>query len=114
MQVNRFDTYLDALAYLRTVGYGHSYVADNHTIRCVETGRCYAPAELTIVCFHRFEGAKDMGDVSVLYVLETTDGCRGNIIDGYGAYADADLAALLRPVPISASARWGTGLSVSA
>lgn len=58
------------------------------------------------MCFHRFEGDKDLGDVSVLYVMETTNGdSRGVIIDGYGAYADADLAGLLRTIPISVRTR---------
>ncbi|RPD44890.1 phosphoribosylpyrophosphate synthetase [Hymenobacter sediminis] len=113
MQVNRFDTYLDALAYLHAQGYTHSFQADGRSIRCTETGRLYSPLDLLIVCFHRFEGDKDMGDVSVLYVVETTDGAKGTILDGYGAYADADLAVLLRMAPMSARTK-GQGLTVGA
>lgn len=48
MQVNRFDTYLDALNYLRPQGYVHSYQADGPAIRGVEINLCYAPAEMTL------------------------------------------------------------------
>lgn len=111
MQVNRFDSLLDALADLRTKGYHHSYRAENRSIHCLETGRHYSPLELLIVCYHRFEGDKDLGDVSVLYVVEALDGSKGVLIDGYGAYADANLAALIRFMPMSSRTRWA-GLQV--
>ncbi len=59
------------------------------------------PKELTVVSFHRFEGSKELGDVSVLYAVEGANDFKGVIIDGYGPYADAELAYHIRQLEMS-------------
>jgi hypothetical protein len=58
----------------------------------------YAPADVKISNFYRFEGYSDPGENSVLYLLETKDGKKGTLVDAYGAYSDAKLATFLRAV----------------
>ena len=41
-----------------------------------------------MVDFFRFEGQSDPADSAIMYVIETTDGLKGILIDAYGAYAD--------------------------
>jgi hypothetical protein len=50
--------------------------------------KTYQPHEVRIIDFYRFEGESDPADNSIMYVIETTDGVKGILIDAYGAYAD--------------------------
>jgi hypothetical protein len=50
-----------------------------------ESGKVYTSDQVAIVNFYRYEGYSDPNDSSILYLLETTDGVKGKIIDAYGA-----------------------------
>ncbi|MFI5196227.1 MAG: PA2169 family four-helix-bundle protein [Chitinophagales bacterium] len=50
--------------------------------------KTYTPHEVRIIDFFRFEGLSDPADSAILYVIETTDGVKGTLIDAYGTYAD--------------------------
>ena len=60
--------------------------------------RTFTADELTIVEHHRFEGASDPDDMSVLYAIEAKDGTRGTIADAFGPQAHPDLGAFLNNV----------------
>lgn len=55
----------------------------------------FKPGEVRIASFYRFEGVSDPGDNTILYVIETTDGTKGTLVDGYGAYADEYVAKFI-------------------
>ncbi|UOQ66245.1 hypothetical protein [Hymenobacter volaticus] len=63
-----------------------------------ERSKSYAPNEVVIVDFYRFEGESDPDDMSILYALETADGVRGTISSAYGVYADTDTDDFLKQV----------------
>ncbi|MDG3583372.1 MULTISPECIES: phosphoribosylpyrophosphate synthetase [Galbibacter] len=42
---------------------------------------------LDVVNYYRFEGITNPDDSSVLYVIETSSGEKGLLVDAYGAYA---------------------------
>lgn len=42
--------------------------------------------DLEVIKFFRFEGMTDPGDNSILYLIETSDGHKGLLVDAYGAY----------------------------
>ena len=50
--------------------------------------KSYPPQEVKVIDFFRFEGQSDPADNAILYVIETTDGVKGTLIDAYGTYAD--------------------------
>src|SRR4026207_765509 len=52
------------------------------------TERDYGPADVRVRDHRRFEGVSDPGDTSGVYALETVDGVRGTLVDGYNVYAD--------------------------
>jgi hypothetical protein len=58
----------------------------------------FRPGELAIVEHHRFEGASDPEDMSVVYAIESDDGVRGIVVDAFGVYADPALAAFLKGI----------------
>ncbi|AIZ62709.1 hypothetical protein PK28_01650 [Hymenobacter sp. DG25B] len=68
-----------------------------HTIS-EESAKSYAPDEVTIVDFYRFEGESNPDDMSILYALETADGVRGTISSAYGTYGDSDALEFLKQV----------------
>ena len=61
-----------------------------------DSTKSYAPDEIIIVDFYRFEGESDPDDMSILYALETTDGVRGTISSAFGTYGDTDALEFLK------------------
>lgn len=60
--------------------------------------KTFTPGEVKIVNFYRFEGYSDPSDNSILYVIETTDGTKGTLVDAYGAAADEHVGKFIRQV----------------
>ena len=63
-----------------------------------DSNKSYAPDEVTIVDFYRFEGESNPDDMSILYAIEANDGVRGTISSAYGVYADTDTDDFLKQV----------------
>ena len=63
-----------------------------------DSNKSYAPDEVTIVDFYRFEGESNPDDMSVLYAIVATDGVKGTISNAYGTYADANTDDFLKQV----------------
>mgnify|MGYP003651233956 FL=1 len=42
---------------------------------------------LEVIKYYRFEGMSDPDDNTILYVIETTTGEKGLLVDAYGMYA---------------------------
>lgn len=98
--MNQFSTLSEALDAARKDGYTASFKIDGDRLRCLETDRMYGPADMTIVNHHRFEGVSNPDDMSVLYLLECSDGTKGAIVDAYGTYAAAGLDEFIKKVPL--------------
>jgi hypothetical protein len=69
-------------------GYTEQFKAEKQGLFAPSKERYYQPDEVDIINFYRFEGESDPGDSSILYVIETTDGVKGTLIDAYGAEGD--------------------------
>ena len=63
-----------------------------------ESNKSYAPDEVTIVDFYRFEGESNPDDMSILYAIEANNGVKGTISSAYGVYADSDTDDFLKQV----------------
>ena len=71
-------------------GYTHNFMVNqDEELVCQETEESFMPEEVKIVDFFRFEGMSDPEDNSILYVIETSNGLKGTLVDAYGAYSDA-------------------------
>ena len=68
-----------------------------HTLSTVSS-KSYAPDEVTIVDFYRFEGESNPDDMSILYAIAANDGVKGTISSAYGVYADTDTDDFLKKV----------------
>ena len=70
-------------------GYVENFKVTNMGLFAPSLNKCYKPEEVKIIDFYRFEGTSDPADNTIMYVIETTDGLKGTLVDAYGPYADA-------------------------
>jgi|SRR5690348_3600662 len=91
-------TMTEAIRDLQSRGFTANFAFLNRSFRDVETGRTFTPDELAIVEHHRYEGASDPDDMSIVYAIESRDGAKGTVTDAFGTYASPDLGAFLHDV----------------
>ena len=91
---------IDAIHDLRRRGYTADFELRDNALREIASGRQFYPDDLAIVEHHRFEGASDPEDMSVIYAIESDDGVRGIVVDAFGVYADPGLADFLEKVEV--------------
>ena len=100
MTLKSYKTLSEAVEGLRKRGYAANFEFLDKTFKAVNSGKAFKPSELTIIEHHRFEGMSDPDDMSVLYVIEASDGTRGTIADAFGPQANPDLGVFLKQVKI--------------
>lgn len=69
-------------------GFKEDFKATSGGLRSLSTDKLYAPDQVRVINFFRFEGFSDPDDNAILYLLETSDGLKGTLVDAYGTYAD--------------------------
>lgn len=79
-------------------GYKEDYTIKDNLLHSLTTGNAYKPEEVNIVNYFRFEGQTDPDDDSMLYVIETADGSKGTLVDGYGPSSDIDISGFITQV----------------
>ncbi len=84
------NTLVDCHKKMRDEGYKEDYTVINDKLHSLTTHKDYTAEEVKIVNFYRFEGQTDPADDSIMYVIETRDGSKGTLVDGYGPSSDAD------------------------
>ena len=81
-----------------TDGYTEDFKITEQGLESLNKQKRYSPDQIQIVNFFRFEGMSDPDDNAVLYVIETTDGTKGTLIDAYGIYNDARVGRFIKDV----------------
>lgn len=80
-------------------GYTESFkVTRNGLTPDKEPETSYAPEQVQVVNFYRFEGESDPADNSIMYQIETQDGRKGVLVDAYGTYADEKVNKFMQQV----------------
>jgi hypothetical protein len=105
MDANRFGTLNEALEALKQKGYDESFIIDDHGMRGIENRDRIRPEDVTIVEYHRFEGISNPDDMSVVFVIETTDGRRGTLVDAYGTYAGPQVDTFVKQAKLKEGLR---------
>ncbi|HMU56398.1 MAG TPA: hypothetical protein PKA61_15410 [Nitrospira sp.] len=100
MAVHAYRTVAEAIRDLERRGFTANFEMVNKTFRAVDSGKTFTPDDLAIVEHYRFEGASDPEELAVVYAIQARDGTRGSLVDAYGAYANPELSAFLKDVPI--------------
>jgi hypothetical protein len=88
----------DCLAKAEADGYTENFKVSEKGLSTADEKKFYAPEEVEITNFYRFEGASDPGDNVILYLIKTNDGVKGTLTDAYGTYADPDVTPFIRRV----------------
>ena len=73
---------------LDKLGFTTQFKATSNGLKSLTTDRTYKPNEVKVVNFYRFEGESDPEDNSILYAIESVNGERGTLTDGYGPSSD--------------------------
>lgn len=79
-------------------GYSVQFKALKEGLQSLDTEKMYAPDEVRIANFYRFEGESDPSDSAILYAIETSTGEKGTLIDSYGAFFDAKVSEFIKEV----------------
>ncbi len=79
-------------------GYVTQFKALKEGLESLETHEVYAPDEVKIINFYRFEGESDPSDNAILYVIETSRGEKGTLTDAYGVYTDLKVSEFVKQV----------------
>ena len=80
---------------MKKEGYVEDFQVTENGLTTFDHRKNFGPDQVRIVNFYRFEGESDPGDNSVLYVIETDDGLKGTLVDGYGAYAGEEVSKFI-------------------
>ena len=82
---NRFDSLAQATANLIKEGYTINFRVNDEG-KLVDNKRVeFNPKQVKLNEFHRFEGASNPADSSILYAVETDSGLKGLVVDSFGA-----------------------------
>ena len=100
MRIKTYQTVSIATDELRKKGFDADFVLEEGKMRCTETGKKYAPKNMLIMEFHRFEGDSDPGDNSIVYAVRCHDGLKGAIVSAYGMYGSSQLNDFMKLVKV--------------
>jgi hypothetical protein len=95
---NDLKTLVSCLNVLSRDGFTDDYKMTERGLKSLKRERVYAPEEVKVLNFYRFEGNSDPADNSILYAIETSDGGRGTLVDAYGPYADSKISSFMHQV----------------
>lgn len=73
-------------------------------MECPGTGKFYAPDEMFIAEYHRFEGDSNPADMSIVVALECKDKTKAVLVSPYGNYACRKLLVFISKVKIKQQA----------
>jgi hypothetical protein len=79
-------------------GYTDSFKVTKQGLYSTAKDRVFKPEEVKVINFYRFEGESDPADNSIMYVIETSDGLKGTLVDAYGPYADEGVNKFMKEV----------------
>ena len=76
-----------AIRNLQEEGYTEDFNLCNAGVENKNRKTVHAASDLEVVRYYRFEGMTNPADNTVLYVIETSAGEKGLLVDAYGAYS---------------------------
>lgn len=76
-----------AIQALQQEGYTEDFNLCDAGVENKNKKKIHPAMELNVVAYYRFEGESNPADNMILYVIETTRGEKGLLLDAYGAYS---------------------------
>ena len=90
---------MDNITKFQKLGYTTNYIFRKGKLVDSISKKSFSPGEVAIVAEHRYEGMSNPSDMSILYVIKTNDGGKGNFLMAYGPTADTDVADFFKAIP---------------
>lgn len=84
---NSYTSLSVAIQALQEEGFTEDFNLCNAGVENKNRKTLHPPCEMDVIRYYRFEGMSDPDDNTVLYVVVTTSGEKGLLVDAYGAYA---------------------------
>jgi hypothetical protein len=66
-------------------GYTDDFKPTVKGLQSSTTNKVYKPQEVKVVSFFRFEGNSNPDDNAIMYIIETSDGQKGTLVNSYKA-----------------------------
>jgi hypothetical protein len=60
----------------------------------------FDPSDLEIVEIYRYEGNSDPSDEAIVYALESKDGMKGLLVNGYGVSSDYNTSKIMKQIKV--------------
>jgi hypothetical protein len=79
-----YDTVAEAVKGLKQRGYTIDFNLEPDRISCPKTPLSLTPADFEITEFYRFEGDSDPADEAIVYAIESKEGSKGVLVNGFG------------------------------
>ncbi|MEO6070090.1 MAG: hypothetical protein ABIN57_03640 [Chitinophagaceae bacterium] len=79
-------------------GYTEDFTVTEKGLKSLQQERNYAPEQVKVINFFKFEGPSNPDDNAILYVIEVEDGTKGTLIDAFGVYSDEQIGVFLKNV----------------
>lgn len=86
---------LDAL---KQRGYNKEFHITDKGLVCYDTNETFSPQDIKIINRLRFEGISDPDDMAIVYVIETSNGLKGTIVDAFGLYSNDELLSFMHKI----------------
>jgi hypothetical protein len=96
--LDQMKTLSACLNSLLSAGFEAQFKATKQGLKSLTTEKVYAPEDVKISSFYRFEGESDPADNSIVYAIETSTGERGTLTDAYGPYSDVHVEKFIKDV----------------
>ncbi len=90
-----------AIGSLQREGYTEDFNLCNAGVENKKRKTIHPASDLEVVKYYRFEGMTNPADSTVLYVIETSSGQKGLLVDAYGAYSGNIPTELLEKLRIT-------------
>lgn len=97
-ELDDMKTLTSCMRKLDKLGFTTQFKVNNMGAKSLDTEKLFAPHQVKIVNFYRFEGSSNPDDNAILYAIETEDGEKGTLTDAYGAYGDLHIAHFIKEV----------------
>ncbi len=97
-----YDTVTEAIKGLKDRGFTIDFNLLENCIVCNDTK--FNVDDFEIVEFHRFEGDSDPSDEAVVYAIQSNNGMKGVLVNGYGISADALSSEMAKKLNLHKSA----------
>lgn len=98
MYNNRYDTLAEASTELKKRGFKANLKVNKNEKLVDSEGNQFAPSDVTLVEFHRFEGISNPADSTIIYAVETNKNIKGTVVDSFGADASEVTSDFMKQV----------------